>query len=88
MPIVSSMLYGSPKAASQPSRLRSADGAFWSPSGKSVSPAESPEGRRNVAHLFGSTTRTRADPLGAMGPSAWAHRAWATVYRRRWGVCT
>ena len=55
---------------------------------KSVSPAESPEGQHDVVYLFGSTTRTRADPLGATGPSAWALRAWATAYRRRWGVCT
>jgi hypothetical protein len=35
---------------------------------KSVSPAESPEGRRSVAHLFGPTTGTRANPLGAWDP--------------------
>ena len=55
---------------------------------KSVSPAESPEGRRSVAHLFGPTTGTRANPLGATGPSARALRAQVAASRRRWGVCT
>jgi hypothetical protein len=55
---------------------------------KSLSPAKSPEGLRSVAHLFGPTTWTRANPLGATGPSARALRAQVAASRRRRGVCT